>query len=259
MTWDAETIQAGIIGLASGGLGGLTVRPLIGQLPEPEPEPEPEQEPDSDDVAAEVPEPAEPPPPKILYADLADAPGLTIRAVLAGAVVGAVLGLALGREWTLLLALPLIGVGIALAVIDARTRLLPTRLVLPATGVAIVLGTVVAIAQDDRHALVRAFIGLVVVRSIFWVLWWFRSSGMGFGDVRLAALLGFVLGYLGWSEVVIGVYAAFLEFTVPGLVLAAVLRDKSRLKARVPFGPFLLVGAVTGIAFGPWVASSLGY
>lgn len=268
MTWDAETIQAGIIGLASGALGGLTVRPLIGRLPEPEPEPDPGPEPEPESGApgetAATEEAADtaaaaPAPPKILYADLAEAPGLTTRAVLAGGVLGAILGLSLGREWTLLLVLPLIGVGIALAVIDARTRLLPTRLVLPATGVAIVLGAVVALAQDDRQALVRAFIGLVVVRTIFWVLWWFRSSGMGFGDVRLAALLGFVLGYLGWAEVLIGVYAAFLEFTVPGLVMAAVRRDKARLKARVPFGPFLLLGAVTGIAFGDWIASSLGY
>lgn len=257
MTWDAEMIQAGIIGLVSGALGGLTVRPLIAALPEPEPEPVEEGAEEGAEPPADP--PADAPPPKIPYADLAARPGLTVRSVAVGAVLGAVLGLALDREWTLLLVLPLIGVGIALAVIDARTRLLPTRLVLPATGVAIVLGTVVALAQDDRDALVRAFIGLAVVRTIFWVLWWFRSSGMGFGDVRLAALLGFVLGYLGWAEVIIGVYAAFLEFTVPGLVLAAVLRDKARLKARVPFGPFLLLGAVTGIAFGPWVASSLGY
>lgn len=249
MSWDAEMIQAGLIGLASGALGGLSVRSLIARLPEPEPEP----------VDEDAEAPADPPPPKIPYADLADSPGLTARSVASGALIGAVLGVALGREWTLLLVLPLIGVGIALAVIDARTRLLPTRLVLPATGVAIVLGLVVALAQDDRDALVRAFIGLAVVRTIFWVLWWFRSSGMGFGDVRLAALLGFVLGYLGRAEVIIGVYAAFLEFTLPGLVLAAVLRDKARLKARVPFGPFLLLGAVTGIAFGPWVATSLGY
>ena len=82
---------------------------------------------------------------------------------------------------------------------------------------------------------------------------------MGFGDVRLSALLGFVLGYLGWAELLIGVYAAFLEFTLPGLVLAVVLRDRARLKAKVPFGPFLLLGALTGIAFGPWISSSLGY
>ena len=249
MSWDAATIQAGIIGLVAGGLGGLTVRSLIARLPEPEPEPV--------EDGAEV--PAEPVDPKIPYADLAAAPGLAARSILGAALVGAVLGLALGREWTLLLVLPLIGVCVALGVIDARTRLLPTRLVLPATAVAIVLGTVVAVAQDDRDALIRAFVGLALVRSVFWVLWWIRSTGMGFGDVRLAALLGFVLGYLGWAELLIGVYAAFLEFTLPGLILAVVLRDRGRLKARVPFGPFLLLGALTGIAFGPWISSSLGY
>lgn len=245
MTLDAATVQAGLAGLLVGGLGGLTVRPLIARLPEPEPEP--------------VEEGAEPPAPKIPYAEIAASPRLQVSSVLACGLLGAVLGVSLGRAWTLLLVLPLVGVGVALAVIDARTRLLPTRLVLPATGAAVLLGVVVALVQDDRDALVRAFVSLLVVRSIFWVLWWFRSSGMGFGDVRLAALLGFVLGYLGWAEVVVGVYAAFLEFTLPGLTLAIVLRDRARLKARVPFGPFLLLGAVTGIVFGPWVARSLGY
>jgi len=251
MTWDAETIQAALIGLAAGGLGGLTVRPLIARLPEPKPEPEPEP----GDAEA----PGEPPPPKILYADLAARPGLVGLALLISAVTGVVLGLSLGREWTLLLVLPLVGACVALGIIDARTRLLPTRLVLPTTAAAVALGVVVAVLEDDRDSLVRAFIGLAVVRTVFWVLWWFRSSGMGFGDVRLAALLGFALGYLGWPEVAIGVYAAFLEFTVPSVLLAIVLWDRSRLKAKVPFGPFLLLGALTGIAFGPWISASLGY
>ncbi len=262
---EAAHLGAAALGLVVGGIGGLGVRPLIARVPEPVPEPEPEPEPEPDSEAEPdqepqaEPDPAEPSPPKELYADIAARPGLTRNAVVVGALAGAVIGVSIGWSWSLLLVLPLIPVSVALAVIDARTRLLPTRLVLPATAVAIVLGTVVSALADDWHALVRAGIALVVVRSVFWLIWFIRSSGMGFGDVRLSAMLGFVLGHLGWAQVVVGIYAAFLEFVIPGLLLALVHRDKERLKARLPFGPFLLLGAVTGIAFGPAIATALGY
>ena len=81
----------------------------------------------------------------------------------------------------------------------------------------------------------------MAVRSFFWVLWWFHSAGMGFGDVRLAALLGFALGQLGWGEVVVGAYSGFLVFGLPGLLLAIVRRDRALLKSAFPFGPFMLV------------------
>jgi leader peptidase (prepilin peptidase)/N-methyltransferase len=248
--WEAALV-AGAVGLVVGGVGSLGVRPLIAAVPEPEPEPEPEPGEDA--------EPAAPKPPKELYAAIAARPGLTPRAVAAGAVGGGLIGLGIGWAWALVLVLPLVPVGVALAIIDLRTRLLPTRIVLPATGAAVGLGIVVAAIESDWHALVRAVIALVVVRSVFWVMWFIHASGMGFGDVRLSALLGFVLGFLGWAQVVIGIYAGFLEFVLPGLLVALVRRDRTFLRARVPFGPFLVLGAVTGIVVGAPVASALGY
>ena len=120
--------------------------------------------------------------------------------------------------------------------VDFRTRLLPTRMVLPATAAAILLGLVGWAVTADPDDLVRAAVGLVAVRSFFWVLWWFHSAGMGFGDVRLAALLGFALGYLGVGELVVGAYAGFLVFGLPGLLLAVVRRDRALLRSAFPFG-----------------------
>ncbi|MGO4257478.1 prepilin peptidase, partial [Marmoricola sp. RAF53] len=248
---DAAAWAAAAVGLVAGGAGGLLVRPMIAWLPEPDPEPDPDPAPEPS------PEPAEPA--KVLYRDLAATPGLPLRAALIGAFCGALIGLATGWDPTLLLVLPLIPVGIGLGFIDARTRLLPTRLVLPATAAALLLGALVSWLTDDWSALLRGLVAMLVVRSLFWVLWFIRSAGMGFGDVRLSALLGFVLGYLGWPEVIVGIYAGFLEFVIPGIVLAVVHRDRARLKTRTPFGPALLAGAVTGIVLGPWIARSLGY
>jgi leader peptidase (prepilin peptidase) / N-methyltransferase len=106
---------------------------------------------------------------------------------------------------------------------------------------------------------VRALIAMVVLRTVFWVLWWIHSAGMGFGDVRLSALLGFALGYLGWAQALVGIYAGFLLFVVPGIVVAIVRRDRRFLRVAIPFGPFLLVGAVIGVLAGPAIARGLGY
>ena len=91
---------------------------------------------------------------------------------------------------------------------------------------------------------------MVAARVVFWILWFIRSAGMGFGDVRLSALLGFVLAYVGWPEYALGLYSGFLLFGLPGLLLALVRRDRSLLKKAYPFGPFLLLGALLGIVVG---------
>ena len=101
----------------------------------------------------------------------------------------------------------------------------------PAAVVAVVA---VGLATGERDALVRALVAMVVVRSFFWLLWFVRSAGMGFGDVRLAALVGLVLGWVGWGAVAIGVWVGFVAFAVPGLLLAVVRRDRALLQAGVP-------------------------
>ena len=136
-------------------------------------------------------------PPKVLYADIAARPGLRWRSALVSAVSGGLVGAATGLDWSLLWLLPLIPIGVALSVIDWHTMLLPRRIVVPATLAAILLMVVVGLATDQRDALVRALVAMLVARSFFWVLWFVRSAGMGFGDVRLAAPVGLVLGWLG--------------------------------------------------------------
>lgn len=252
-------LDAALVSAACGAVGGLFVPALIARVPEPEPKPVPDPTPEAEATleAEPEPEPAPEPEPKEPYADIAALPGLAWKSALVSAACAALVGGAVGMEWALVILVPLVPLSVALAVIDWRTRLLPTRLVLPATGVAILLGLVGWAVSRDADDLIRAAIALVVVRSVFWVLWWFHSAGMGFGDVRLAALLGFALGQLGWGEVLVGVYSGFLVFGLPGLALAIGRRDRSLLKSAFPFGPFMLVGALIGILVGAAVVSSL--
>nr|WP_281380951.1 prepilin peptidase [Nocardioides panaciterrulae] len=141
--------------------------------------------------------------------------------------------------------------------VDLRTRLLPKVVVLPMTWLAIALVGACAAVTGDGHALVRALVGMVAARSVFWVLWWVDSAGLGFGDVRLAALLGLELAWFGWAELAVGTYAAFLVFGVPGLLVALWRRDRRLLRTALPFGPAMLLGALVGLAAGAGLWSHL--
>lgn len=255
-----DTLLAALLGALVAGLGGLLVPRAIANVPEPPPKAvespgdreddrgesgdgQAEAEPASGDVPADE-------PPKMPYADIAARPGLLGRVVAASAVSGAVLGAATGLDWPLLWLLPLTPVAVMLSVIDWHTRLLPRVVVLPVTLAAIVLVTTVGLATGEREALVRALLAMVVARSFFWVLWFLRSAGMGFGDVRLAAPVGLVLGWVGWGALAIGLWTGFIAFVVPAVGLAVLRRDRAMLKRSFPFGPFMVFGAFVGLVWG---------
>jgi leader peptidase (prepilin peptidase)/N-methyltransferase len=240
-----DTVLAALLGLLVAGLGGLLVPTLIGSVPEPAPK-EPPAEPQPDDE-----------PPKLAYVDIAARPGLRWRSAVVSAACGALLGAATGLDWPLLWLLPLTPVAVALSVIDWHTRLLPRRVVVPATLAAIALVVAVGFATDQREALVRALLGMVAARSFFWVLWWLRSAGMGFGDVRLAAPVGLVLGWVGWGALGVGIWIGFIVFALPALGLAVARRDRAMLKKSFPFGPFMVFGALVGLVWGTALSERL--
>lgn len=234
------TASAVLVGALVAGLGGLLVPRVIRMLPEPERD-----------------ESAEDEDPKPLYADVGARPGLWWRASLTAVAAGALVGASVGWEWWLVALVPLVPVGVTLAVVDWRTRLLPSRVVLPATAYVVAVALVGWAVSGDHEDLLRAAFGLVAARSVYWVLWFVNSAGMGFGDVRLAALLGFALAHVGWGEFGVGMYAGFLVFGLPGLLLALVRWDRRLLRTAFPFGPFMIAGALLGLLLGPPVAAYL--
>ena len=94
----------------------------------------------------------------------------------------------------------------------------------------------------------------LVVAVFYFVLFFIYPSGLGFGDVRLAGVLGLALGYLGWGEVWVGIYAGFV---LGGLIGLALRLTKVVRQRHVPFGPFMLLGALAGVVWGDPIWSRL--
>ncbi|MCR6033775.1 prepilin peptidase [Nocardioides sp. zg-579] len=243
---------AGALALLCGALG-LLVPALVARIPEPEPSTvhagaDGADRADGADGAGLEEEPKE------AYADIARSPGLAWKAALASAVAGAVVGWAVGADWDLLPLVPLVPVSVALAVVDWRTRLLPTKVIAPTYLVTIALTLLTWLVTRETDDLVRAFWGWLVAGGIFFALWFVHPRGLGYGDVRLAGLLGIALGHLGWGELLVGVYGGFLLGGLGGGLLS-LLRVVER--RAFPFGPFMLLAALLGIWIGAPVLDGL--
>jgi leader peptidase (prepilin peptidase)/N-methyltransferase len=164
------------------------------------------------------------------------------------ALVFAVLAARIGFEPELPAFLYLGAIGVALALIDLDVKRLPNAIVLPSYGVAGVLLGAAAVFGDDLGGYLRAALGMAALFGLYFALALVYPAGMGFGDVKLAGLLGLYLGWLGWGEVVSGGFLGFLFGGVVGGGLM-VARRAGR-KSQIPFGPFMLAGAFAAILWG---------
>ncbi|MGF6824395.1 leader peptidase (prepilin peptidase)/N-methyltransferase [Microbacterium sp. ZKA21] len=141
----------------------------------------------------------------------------------------------------------LIGIGIWLIVIDARTHRLPNRIVLPVGAALLALVGIEALAAGDVSVLVRTLAGGAILGGFYAALF-LAGGGVGGGDVKLAAVIGLVLAWHGWQALIVGAAAAFVLGAVYALALMALRR--AQRSTRIAFGPWMIVGAVLGIAAG---------
>jgi leader peptidase (prepilin peptidase)/N-methyltransferase len=139
------------------------------------------------------------------------------------------------------------GAAVLLAVIDAQHKLLPNRVVLPSLGVGAVLLLGAAAVDSQWNSLLRALLGAAVLFAVYLVLALISPRSLGMGDVKLAALVGLSLGWLGWGAVLVGGFAGFVVQAVLALVLLAARRIG--LRGDLPFGPAMLIGAAIAIGW----------
>lgn len=164
---------------------------------------------------------------------------LSVTAWTAGSF--AVLTFSVSDALSVVVLFPLAAAGIVLGHVDVATRRLPDVLVLPAyplIGAVLITGATVT---GDGVGLLRC--GLAGAACLAGYIVMAMTGGMGFGDAKLAGLLGLALGWLSWTVVVVAVVLAFAIAALPGAVALA-LRGRG---ASIPFGPAMLLGGLGAV------------
>ncbi|GAA1987352.1 prepilin peptidase [Microbacterium pumilum] len=157
-------------------------------------------------------------------------------------------------SWTVAAAfLHLVAISVALTLIDIDTHRLPNAIVLPSYAVAVVLFVIACLLGSDWRALGRAAIGMSLLYAFYFILRVVRPDGMGGGDVKLAGVLGLYLGWLGWGALAVGAFGAFLLGGIFGALL--LLRKRAGRRTAIPFGPWMILGAWTGVFAGEALGS----
>ncbi|WP_010203856.1 prepilin peptidase [Salinibacterium sp. PAMC 21357] len=159
---------------------------------------------------------------------------------------------AVGAETSMVWALPAFlyfaAISIALTLIDLDTQTLPNKIVLPSLVVGLVLLAIASAGTGNWAALFGAVLGALALFAFYFIVAIVSPRGMGMGDVKLSAVVGLYLGWLGWGTLAVGAFAAFLLGGVFAIALLVV--KKAGRRSAIPFGPWMIAGAWLGIALG---------
>ncbi|MGA5000826.1 prepilin peptidase [Streptomyces arboris] len=143
-------------------------------------------------------------------------------------------------------------VAVLLATVDRRVHRLPDPLTLPLAAAAVLLLGGASLLPGHAGSWTSGLLGGLVLGGFYLLLFLINPNGMGFGDVKLALALGIALGWYGWEVLFLGGFAGFLFGAVYGLGL--VLLRRAGRKTGIPFGPFMIAGAFTGVLLGALTA-----
>ena len=132
-------------------------------------------------------------------------------------------------------------IAVALALIDLDVHRLPNVIVLPSYPV---LGVLLALGVGG-DALLRAASGAALLFGFFFLVAVVAPGGVGFGDVKLAGVVGGMTAAVSWGAFLTGAFGGFLLGAIAGVLL--MLGRRASRKTAVPFGPFMLVGAWASI------------
>jgi leader peptidase (prepilin peptidase)/N-methyltransferase len=164
---------------------------------------------------------------------------------------------ALTMRFGLTLQLPaflyLAAIGVALALIDFDVRRLPDSIVLPSYVVSVLLLMPAGAQHSDWWSAERGLIGLTVMLAIYFALALAYPNGLGFGDVKLAGLLGLYLGWLSWDALLISIFSTFLIAAVSGTAVPATKRIN--YDTAVLVGPSLIAATVLSLFIAAPLAS----
>ncbi len=151
-------------------------------------------------------------------------------------------------NWVLPAYLWFTAVTLVLILTDLDHKRIPNRILYPGTIVGVLLLGSGAALDSQLSQFGRAALGGLFYFAGLFLLALIARGGFGFGDVKLAFLLGLFMAFQGWKHLVVGI---FLAFFIGGLLSIALLVSRRRgRKDAIPFGPSLVLGAWIGITYG---------
>jgi prepilin signal peptidase PulO-like enzyme (type II secretory pathway) len=172
-----------------------------------------------------------------------------LAAAAVTAAVCAAFGWRFGPDATLPAYLYLGAAGTLLAFIDVAVRRLPDLLTLPSYVIgAALFGLAVPFTADGGARFGYALIGMAALWLLYGVQYFFAPSQIGLGDVKLAGVLGLYLGWLGPATWLLGMVLGFVFGALVALGLLAA--RKVTRKSELPFGPYMIAGAITAMLVG---------
>ena len=131
---------------------------------------------------------------------------------------------------------------------DVRHKLIPDKIIYPAVIISLLYGLYQAFISGDikENLLLPLAAALAAFLAFYLIVLFSRGRAMGFGDVKLAFLIGFFLSY---PDILAALWWAFVLGAIFGIMLIAV--GRKNLKSLLPFGPFLAFGTLI-VYFFPW-------
>jgi leader peptidase (prepilin peptidase)/N-methyltransferase len=178
-----------------------------------------------------------------------------------------------GTTWVLVPFLLFFAMLVAVSVVDLYDYRIPDRIVFPTLAASIPLVLGASLLDDDPYGIVRGLIGALLFSGILFLTSLMPGGGMGFGDVKLALVLGLFLGYVGLNlaGLVLLVFVALLIGSLLGVVMGIgvgalrlklgrdVLPDPDAAEGELattswskqpfPFGPALAAATVVAVLF----------
>lgn len=138
--------------------------------------------------------------------------------------------------------------------VDFEHLILPDRVTLGGIIAGLVLSPIIPAMHGESDwlsGLIGAGVGAGVGWGLLWLVGWigtmiFRKEAMGFGDVKLMGAIG---AFLGWKAVLFTVMASSFVGSIVGITL--VVSRRKDLQSRIPFGPYLALGALIWLFWGP--------
>ena len=165
-----------------------------------------------------------------------------------------------GLTWALLPLLVVVWSTVVATAIDLEFRIIPNRMTYPLAPTMLVLVTIAAALDGEWGAWLRAVLaGIAVPVAMFSFSYLFEllrgKPGIGMGDVKWSPSLALAVGYLGGWHLIIWFYGTIISGGV--IAIALVLAGRARMASRIPYGPYLAIGALLAILAGDPIAAWL--